>query len=393
MIDFLSKANEIKEQLIGLRRDFHSCPELGFEEYETSKKIKAFLEKEGIEYTEVSGTGICGIIRGEGEKTVALRGDIDALPLEDRKGREYSSKVQGRMHACGHDAHTTILLGAAKILYSMKNELKGNIKLFFEPAEETVGGARFMIKEGILDNPTVDCVIGLHVDENTEVGKVGIKRGVVNAASNPFTIKIKGKGGHGAHPEDTIDPIVIASNVILALQTIVSREIPPKDAALITVGSIHGGTAQNIIPEEITLSGIIRTVRTEHREYVKKRLVQTVEGIVSSMRGTCEIDIVESYPCLYNDDRVLDIVESSAAHIVGRENLKQLESPSMGVESFAYFSMERPAAFYFLGVRNEEKGIIHPAHGSLFDIDEDALPIGVAIQCKAAWEYLSGDSK
>jgi amidohydrolase len=393
MIDFLSKANEIKEQLISLRRDFHSCPELGFEEYETSKKIKAFLEKEGIEYTEVSGTGICGIIRGEGDKTVALRGDIDALPLEDRKGREYSSKIQGKMHACGHDAHTTILLGVAKILNSIKSELKGNIKLFFEPAEETVGGARFMIKEGILDNPSVDCVIGLHVDENTEVGKVGIKRGVVNAASNPFTIKIKGKGGHGAHPEDTIDPIVIASNVILALQTIVSREIPPKDAALITVGSIHGGTAQNIIPEEVTLSGIIRTMRTEHREYVKKRLVQTVEGIVSAMRGTCEIDIVESYPCLYNDDKVLDIVESSAAHIVGRENIKQLESPSMGVESFAYFSMERPAAFYFLGVRNEEKGIIHPAHGSLFDIDEDALSVGVAIQCKAAWEYLSGDSK
>jgi amidohydrolase len=390
MIDFLRKANEIKEVLVSLRRDFHSCPELGFEEYETSKKIKTFLEKEGIEYIEVSGTGICGIIRGEGDKTIALRGDIDALPLEDRKGNEYSSKIQGRMHACGHDAHTTILLGAAKILNSMKKELKGNIKLFFEPAEETVGGARFMIKEGILENPAVDCVIGLHVDENTEVGKVGIKRGVVNAASNPYTIKIKGKGGHGAHPEDTIDPIVIASNVILALQTIVSREIPPKDAALITVGSIHGGTAQNIIPEEVTLSGIIRTVRTEHREYVKKRLVQTVEGIVSSMRGTCEIDIVESYPCLYNNDSILDIVEKSAVDIIGKENIKQLESPSMGVESFAYFSMERPAAFYFLGVRNEEKGIIHPAHGSLFDIDEDALPIGVAIQCKAAWEYLSG---
>jgi amidohydrolase len=393
MIDFLRKANEIKEVLVSLRRDFHSCPELGFEEYETSKKIKTFLEKEGIEYIEVSGTGICGIIRGEGAKTIALRGDIDALPLEDRKGREYSSKIQGRMHACGHDAHTTILLGAAKILNSMKKELKGNIKFFFEPAEETVGGARFMIKEGILENPAVDCVIGLHVDENTEVGKVGIKRGVVNAASNPFTIKIKGKGGHGAHPEDTIDPIVIASNVILALQTIVSREIPPKDAALITVGSIHGGTAQNIIPEEVTLSGIIRTVRTEHREYVKKRLVQTVEGIVSSMRGTCEIDIVESYPCLYNNDSILDIVERSAVDIIGKENIKQLESPSMGVESFAYFSMERPAAFYFLGVRNEEKGIIHPAHGSLFDIDEDALPIGVAIQCKAAWEYLSRDQE
>jgi amidohydrolase len=389
MIDFLHKAQEIKGQLIAWRRHFHAHPELGFEEYETSKTIKAFLESEGIEYSEVSGTGICAIIRGSGDKTIGLRADIDALPLEDKKGCEYSSQTKGKMHACGHDAHTTILLGAAKLLNNMKEELKGNVKLFFEPAEETVGGARFMIKEGILENPSVDCVIGLHVDENTQVGKVGIKRGVVNAASNPFTIKIKGKGGHGAHPEDTVDPIVIASNVIIALQTIVSREIPPQDPAVVTIGSIHGGTAQNIIPEEVTLSGILRTMRSEHREYVKKRLQEIVQGIVTAMRGTCEINIEESYPCLYNNDEILDLVESSARSLIGEENIRKLDSPSMGVESFAYFSMERPSAFYFLGVRNEEKGIIHPAHGSLFDVDEDALHIGVAIQCKAAFEYLS----
>jgi amidohydrolase len=389
MIDFLRRAQEIKEQLTAWRRHFHANPELGFEEYETSKSIKAFLQSEGIEYTEVAGTGICAIIKGSGNKTIGLRADIDALPLEDRKGRDYSSQIKGKMHACGHDAHLTILLGAAKLLNSMKHELKGNVKLFFEPAEETVGGAKFMIKEGVLENPSVDCVIGLHVDENTPVGKVGIKRGVVNAASNPFTIKIKGKGGHGAHPEDTVDPIVIASTVILSLQTIVSREIPPQDPAVVTIGSIHGGTAQNIIPEEVTLSGILRTMRTEHREYVKKRLNEIVQGIVASMRGTCEITIEESYPCLYNNDDILDLVESTAKSIVGEENIRKLESPSMGVESFAYFSMERPSAFYFLGVRNEEKGIVHPAHGSLFDIDEDALPIGVAIQCKAVFDYLS----
>lgn len=388
-MDFLKKALNIKEELINLRRNFHSSPELGFEEYETSKKIKEFLEKEGIEYKEVSGTGICAIIRGSGDKTIGLRADIDALPLEDKKTSPYSSKVKGRMHACGHDGHTTILLGAAKLLNSIKDELKGNIKLFFEPAEETVGGARFMIKEGILENPHVDCVIGLHVDEGIDCGKIGIKRGVVNAASNPFTITIKGKGGHGAHPDSTIDPIVIASQVVLSLQTIVSREIPPTDPIVLTIGSIHGGTAQNIIPEEVKLSGIIRTMRSEHREYVKERLKEVVEGIVHSMRGSCTIEIEESYPCLYNNDHVLDLVENSAKAIIGKENIKELESPSMGVESFAYFSMERPSAFYFLGVRNEEKGIVHPAHGSLFDIDEDALPIGVAIQCKAAFDYLS----
>jgi amidohydrolase len=388
-MDFLKMAEEIKDELISLRRDFHSYPEIGFEEHETSRKIKAFLQKEGIEYTEVAGTGICAVIRGSGDKVIALRGDIDALPLQDKKSCDYSSKVTGRMHACGHDAHTTILMGAAKLLNSIRNELKGSIKLFFEPAEETVGGARFMIKEGVLENPHVDSVIGLHVSEGIDAGKIGLKRGVVNAASNPFTIKIKGRGGHGAHPEDTIDPVVISSQVILALQTIVSREIPPTDPAVITIGSIHGGTAQNIIPEEVTLSGIIRTMRSQHREYVKRRLREVVEGMVSAMRGTCEITIEESYPCLYNDDKILDLVGDSARCLIGEENIIQLESPSMGVESFAYFSMERPSAFYFLGVRNESKGIIHPAHGSLFDIDEDALPIGVAIQCKAAYEFLT----
>lgn len=388
-MDFFKKSLEIKEELVSLRRYFHQHPEIGFEEYNTSKKVKEFLENEGIEYNEVAGTGICAIIKGSGNKTIALRGDIDALPLEDKKVCDYSSKVKGKMHACGHDAHTTILMGAAKLLNSIKGELQGNVKLFFEPAEETVGGARFMIKEGILDNPNVDAVIGLHVSENIPVGKIGVKRGVFNAASNPFTIIIKGKGGHGAHPEDTIDPIVIASQVVLALQTIVSREIPPVDPAVITIGSFHGGTAQNIIPEEVKLSGIIRTMKSEHREYVKRRLREVVEGITVSMRGTCSIDIEESYPCLYNDDKVLDLIVESAKDIIGEENIEVLKNPSMGVESFAYFSMERPSAFYFLGVKNEAKGIVHPAHGSLFDIDEDALPLGVAIQCKAAYEFLS----
>lgn len=389
MIDFLKIAEDMKEELITLRRYFHSYPELGFEEHETSKKIKAFLKSEGIEYEEVAGTGICAIIKGNGKKTIALRGDMDALPLKDKKERSYSSKVEGKMHGCGHDAHMTILMGAAKILNSIKDKLPGNVKLFFEPAEETVGGARFMIKEGVLENPKVDCVIGLHVHEGISVGKIGLKKGVVNAASNPFTIKIKGKGGHGAHPEDTIDPIVIASNIILTLQTIVSREIPPTDPAVVTIGSIHGGTAQNIIPEEVTISGVIRTMRSEHREYVKKRLVEICEGIATTLRGKVEINIEESYPCLYNNDEILQVVNNSAKDIIGSENIIELENPSMGVESFAYFSMERPAAFYFLGVRNEEKGIIHPAHGCFFDIDEDALTIGAAIQCKAAFDYLN----
>lgn len=389
-LDFLKLAENMKDELINIRRDFHMHPELGYEEHRTSDKIKEFLQREGIEYIETAGTGVCGIIKGKGNgtKTIGIRGDIDALPLEDKKACSYCSTIKGKMHACGHDAHTTILLGVAKILNSIKDRLNGNVKLFFEPAEETTGGASVMIKEGVLQNPKVDNVIGLHVEENLEVGKIGVKMGVVNAASNPFTIKIKGKGAHGARPHTGIDPIVIGSSVVLALQNIISRELPPTDPAVLTIGSFHGGTAQNIIPEDVTISGIIRTMKTEHRAYVKKRLVEVVEGIVHSMRGECDIEIEESYPCLYNDDKTVKVLLNSAEQVISKENIKMLESPSMGVESFAYFSMERPSVFYYLGCGNESKGIVHPAHGSLFDIDEDCLPIGVAIQCKTAYELL-----
>ena len=388
-INFLQEAEAIKDILIEYRRDFHKNPELGFEVKRTSKVIKEFLENEGIEYMETAGTGICAIIRGNGTATLAIRADMDALPIQDVKNCEYSSRVQGKMHACGHDAHTAILLGTAKILNKFKSDLKGNVKLFFEPAEETTGGAQLMIKDGVLENPYVDAVIGLHVDENIPVGKIGIKKGVVNAASNPFTIKIKGKGGHGARPEDAVDPVVIASSVVMNLQTIVSRELTPGEPSVLTIGTIHGGTAQNIIPEEVTISGIIRTMTKEHREYTKKRLEEIVTGITHSLRGTCEIEIIESYPCLYNDDTMMELLRYSAEQQIGSNNIKILDKPSLGVESFAYFSMERPSVFYFLGCRNEEKGIIHPAHGNRFDIDEECLPIGVAIHCTAAINYLN----
>jgi len=387
-VNFLDMAKNIENELIEIRRDLHENPELGFDLFRTSQKVKDFLSVEGIEFYEVAGTGICAIIKGKGERTIALRADMDALPLEDKKICSYSSKIEGKMHACGHDAHATILLGTAKILNSMKDELSGNVKLFFEPAEETTGGAPLMIKAGVLQNPNVDAVIGLHVEEWLEAGTVGLKRDVAYAASNPFTIKIIGKGGHGASPHVTIDPIVIASNVIVCLQNIVSREIPPTDPAVITIGSIHGGTAQNIIPEEVIISGIIRTMKSEHREYIKTRLVQIVEGIVNSMRGKCEINIEESYPCLYNNDELAEMFEKKASEVIGEENVYKLDQPTMGVESFAYFSMERPALFYFLGSGNVEKGIVNPAHGSLFDIDESCLKVGVAMQCKLAYEFL-----
>ena len=393
MNNFNIEANGIKQELIEIRRTLHQYPELGFEETNTSKFIKEFLTKEGIKFKEFAGTGVCGIIKGTKEgvnnKVIGLRADIDGLPMQDKKSCSYASKINGRMHACGHDGHTTILLGAAKLVNKNKDKFNGTVKLIFEPAEETTGGAKVMIAEGVLREPAVDVMCGLHVEETLDAGMIMVRRGTVNAASNPFTITIKGSGGHGAYPDTAVDSIVMASHVVTSLQSIVSREIKPVNPAVVTIGSIHGGTAQNIIPSEVKLGGIIRTMTNEDREFAKRRLKEIVNGICTTFRGSAEIEIEESYPCLYNDDNMVEILEASAKNIIGSENVKVQKNPKLGVESFAYFANEVPSVFYFLGIRNEEKGIIHSAHNSLFDIDEDALPIGVAIQCEVAINYLT----
>ncbi|OOM76762.1 M20 family metallopeptidase [Clostridium sp. BL-8] len=392
MIDFKKEAELIKDELIQIRRDLHEHPELGFEEVRTSKVIKDFLTANGIQYMEVAKTGVCGIINGTkagNNKTIALRGDIDALPIQDMKNCEFKSKSVGKMHACGHDAHTTILMGVGKLLNNNKDKFSGTVKLLFEPAEETTGGATPMINEGVLENPKVDCILGLHVDEETKCGTIKIKKGVVNAASNPFSIKITGQGGHGASPHTTVDPIVIASHIVVALQTIVSREIAPVNPIVITVGTMHAGTAQNIIPGEAVLSGMIRTMTKEDRAFAIQRLNEIVNGIAVMSRAKAEIKVEESYPCLYNNDEFVDLVFDSASEILGKENVLEQRAPKMGVESFAYFANERPSAFYFLGSGNEEKKTTEPAHSNLFNIDEECLSIGVSIQALAAYNYLT----
>ena len=392
MVNFLEEAKKIKEEMISIRRDLHEHPELGFEEERTSEKIKRFLDAENIEYIEVAKTGVCAIIHGDKDdnnRVIGLRADMDALPIQDKKQVSYASKVAGKMHACGHDAHTTILLGVARILNNNKNLFGGCVKLFFEPAEETIGGAQFMIKEGVLENPKVDAIVGLHVTEDLECGKIRVKSDMVNAASNPFKIKIKGRGGHGAYPHTTIDPIVIASNVIISIQTIVSREIAPVNPCVITVGSINGGKAQNAIPEEVEIKGIIRTLTKEDRSYVTRRFKELVTGICRSMRGECEIYIEDGYPSLYNDDKMVERVKYMGKSLLGEENVINQKYPSMGVESFAFFAMERDSAFYYLGTGNKLKGTDKAAHSNLFDIDEDAIELGIAMQCGIAYDYLT----
>lgn len=392
-MDLKNEVISIKDEIIKLRRNFHMNPELGFEEYETSKFIKEYLDKEGISYESYAKTGVCGIIRGDLEekkdRVIGLRSDIDALPIEENNKCEYISTVKGKMHACGHDGHAAILLGVAKILNRNRELFGGTIKLIFEPAEETIGGARYMIEEGVLTDPNVDIMCGLHLDENINCGQVEVKFGAVNAASNPFKVEVMGVGGHGAYPSSAIDPIVISSNIINALQNIVSREVNPLNSAVITVGSIHGGTGANIIPEKVTLTGIIRTLNSEDRQLVTRRVDEIAKGIGLTLRGKVKIEIEESYPVLINDKNSVNKLRNAAIKVIGEENVLEQEYPHMGVESFAYFANEILSVFYFLGCRNEEKGIIHPAHSSLFDIDEDALMIGVAIQCQMVLDYLT----
>ncbi|SKC38790.1 M20 metallopeptidase family protein [Maledivibacter halophilus] len=382
MNNVLNLAEEIKEWLIEVRRDFHMNPEFGMEEYRTSRRIVKYLEEMGIEYKKgVANTGVVGIIRGkENGKTVALRADMDALPIEEKNQVSYKSKIKGKMHACGHDAHMTILLGAARLLEDMKDDLKGNVKLFFQPAEETVGGAKPMIQEGVMENPKVDVVFGLHVAPEIPAGEIGIRYGKMNASSDTMKIVIKGESTHGAYPHSGVDAIVIAGHVITGLQTIVSRNIDPRNSAVVTLGAIEGGSRGNIIANKVEMIGTIRTLDPETRKKVINRIKKIVEDISQSLDGKGEVIIEEGYPHLINDDDIVNIVKENAGKILGEDKVRIIESSSLGVEDFAYFLQKAPGAFCRLGCGNVEKGIIHDGHNCNFDIDEDCLSIGVALQ-------------
>lgn len=382
MNDVLSSAEKIKDWLIKVRRDFHMYPELGMQEFRTSEKIVEYLDEMGIEYKKgITNTGIVGIIRGKKEgKTVALRADMDALPIDEKNEVVYKSKIEGRMHACGHDAHMAIVLGAAKILNKMKNDLKGNVKLFFQPAEETVGGAKLMIEEGVMKEPKVDAVFGLHVAPEISVGKIGIRYGKMNASSYSMKIIIHGESIHGAYPHSGIDAIVIASHVVTALQSIVSRNVDPRKSAVVTIGSIHGGICGNIIADKVEMVGTIRVLDYKTGEKVLNRIKEIVENVSKSFGGKGEVIIEEGYISLINDNDMVDIVGINAEKLLGKKNIKIIEETSLGVEDFGYFLQESPGAYFRLGCGNVKKGIIHDGHHHLFDIDEDCLSIGVALQ-------------
>ena len=390
--------NEIKEQiaemrdwLIETRRAIHSHPELGFEEVETSKLVSGWLERFGLEVKRgVAKTGVVGLLRGGAPgKTVAIRADMDALPMDEATGVPYASKVKGKMHACGHDAHVTILLGVARFFSSIRDKVRGNIKWIFQPGEEGFGGGKLMVETGVLEDPKVDAIFAAHVFPFLSTGQVGITDGKAMASSDKFTLRIIGKGGHGAYPHVTRDPILAAGHVITQVQSIVSRNVNPLDSAVVSFGAVHGGKAYNVIPDEVELTGTVRSLSPGVREELKSRIEQIVQGVVSSLGLDYRYDFEYGYPVLVNDSKMSKLVVSVCSRTIGRENVIDL-LPSMGAEDFSYYLEKCPGAMFRLGVRNEEKGLIQPHHNTLFNIDEEVLPFGVEVFVRVIDEFLAG---
>jgi amidohydrolase len=380
--DILAAAQELLPWMIEVRRDLHQHPELGLEEHRTSEKVRSLLDEIGIEHRDgLGGTGVLGTIHGNGEgRVAALRADLDALPIRDEKDIEYASKIDGVMHACGHDAHTTILLGAARLLEKQKASFAGTVKLLFQPAEETVGGARLMIEDGALENPRVDAIFGLHVDPGLETGTVGLHFGQRNASSDDLVIVVHGSAAHGAYAFEGVDAIVAAAHIVTSLQTIVSRNIDAREAAVVSLGTIRGGTAGNIVANRVELAGTIRCLNQATRTSVQQRIRQAAEAVAQGMGARAEVMITPSYDPVVNDEAMVEIVRENARQLLGDSAVVVFPKPNMGVEDFGFYLSEVPGVFYSLGVRNEEAGIVHPVHTGLFDLDENAMAIGVALQ-------------
>lgn len=392
-MNFKELAQKYHDRIITYRRDFHSEPEVSFHEFKTSEKIKKFLTDNGIEILPiVSDTSVVGIIRGgKPGKTFGLRADIDALPMPEKNDLPYKSKHEGVMHSCGHDAHTAMLMGVALVMNEVKDELEGNLKLIFQAAEEkTPGGAIGLVNAGVLENPTVDAIMAFHVNTTLPAGVVGFKPNASSASADKFTITVIGVGGHGAHPDKTIDPIAISGQIITSLQQIVSRSISGVQSGVVTIGTIHGGTKDNIIADEVVMTGTIRTLDKNIRTFIHKRIDEILRGIEISFNCKCKLELELGYPVLYNNaEFIRDYAVGSTAKIVGAENVIELPVPSMGAEDMAYYLEKVPGVIGSLGAGNVAKGITVGGHNSLFNIDEDCLWVGTACLAQTAWDYLS----
>ncbi len=379
-------AQEFHQETIEIRRHIHMNPELSYEEKETGLFISKKLSEYGIEHDHgIADNGVLGMIKGKNpdKKIIALRADIDALPILEANDVAYKSKKEGIMHACGHDAHTASLLGAAKILNQCKNEFEGSIKLLFQPAEERLpGGASIMIKEGALENPKPTSIIGQHVHPPLASGKIGLKPGIYMASADEIYVTVTGRGGHGALPQDCIDPIVITAHIITALQQIVSRNANPAMPSVLTLGKINStGGSTNIIPNEVKLMGTFRTFDETWRNDAHQKMKKMAESIADGMGAKCEFTVVRGYPALYNNPELAINTKQWAIDFLGEENVVDLPL-RLTAEDFAYYSQVMPACFYRLGTGNVSKGITSPVHTNTFDIDEDCLELSIGLM---AW--------
>ncbi len=398
MVVAATLSSDIDEMLPGViadRRHLHEHPELGFQEVETAKFVVQRLKSLGVEdiRTGINGTGVTGLIHGTAAssdvaRVVLLRADMDALPILEENQVDYVSRNAGVMHACGHDAHTSILLGVARMLTERKSDFAGTVKVLFQPAEEQFpGGANGMIEQGVLEDPHVDAVFGLHMAQDSDLGTVLVGSGPVMAAADSFQITIKGKGGHGAYPQHCIDPVVIGAQLIVALQTLVSREVNPMDSAVVSVCAFNSGDAFNVIPDIAKLGGTVRTFNPEVRDQLERRIVELATGIVAAGGATVEVVYTRGYPATVNDPEHTEIVRNAAVAVVGEDLVLDLP-PVMGAEDFSYFLENRPGSFFFVGTRNAEKGLVWGHHHPRFDIDEESLGIGIETTVRTVFGYL-----
>ena len=392
------------EQLVADRRHFHSKPELAYNEHSTALVVAERLAEFGYQVkTGVGRTGVAGLLTGTeaapeaasaGPRTVLYRADMDALPIREENDVEYRSRTDGVMHACGHDAHVAIGLAVAKRIARQGERLTGSLKFAFQPAEEGGNGALAMINDGVLDAPKVTAAVGLHVWNNLPVGQVGVYTGALMAAVDEFELVIQGVGGHGAMPQQTVDAIVTAAQVINALQTIVSRNVSPLDSAVVTVGKIKAGTAFNIIADTATLRGTIRTFNRETHAKIPEMVERIIRGVCESMGASYKLDYIRQSSPLVNNAEMCELVAECAAEVVGTQNVIRDESVrTMGGEDMAYFLERVPGCYFFLGTRNEARGFFHPHHSPRFDIDETALPIGVEIMTRVITRYIGDDRR
>ncbi|MTI21936.1 amidohydrolase [Fulvivirga sp. RKSG066] len=388
-----SLAKDNLQKVIDIRRHLHANPELSYKEFNTARYVAEQLREIGLSPKEgVANTGLTALIEGKNpsKKTIALRADMDALPIVEANDVPYKSKNEGVMHACGHDAHTASLLGATRILNEVKDQFEGTIKLIFQPGEEkNPGGASLMIKDGALKDPAPSNIHGQHVMPLIPVGKVGFKSGMYMASADEIYLTIKGKGGHGAIPELLTDTVLITSHIIVALQQIISRNASPKTPTVLSFGDVHAHGATNIIPDEVKVAGTFRAMDEEWRARAHGLITKMAQSIAEGMGAECEVNISKGYPYLENDPELTESSRLAAEDYMGKENVVDLPI-WMGAEDFSYYSHEIPACFYRLGTRNEEKGITSYVHTPTFDIDESALEIGAGLMAWLALNQLKG---